>query len=167
MHAIYMSLLWHWYDTCHMLHDISNQDAQSAWDMAGPWTTRTSTRPARPVELLLLVCLALFFVWCQQVWCSRLLLLLLLLLLLNKHHSDDDDDASKHNDISNGRHLTDADLRWQFRTAVAKGAAVFAVEADITPHRPSPKEAQVNATGLQRMHSPNFEKIRLQANAFS
>ena len=34
MHAVYMSLLWHWYDTCHMLHDISNQDAQSAWDMA-------------------------------------------------------------------------------------------------------------------------------------
>ena len=34
MHAVYMSLLSHWYDTCHMLHDISNQDAQIAWDMA-------------------------------------------------------------------------------------------------------------------------------------
>jgi len=26
--------LWHWSDTCHMLHDISNQAAQTAWDMA-------------------------------------------------------------------------------------------------------------------------------------
>ena len=34
MHTVYMSLLWHWYDTCHMLHDISNQEAQTAWDMA-------------------------------------------------------------------------------------------------------------------------------------
>ena len=30
-----MSLLWHWYDdACHMLHDISNQDALEAWHTA-------------------------------------------------------------------------------------------------------------------------------------
>ena len=29
-----MSLLWHWSDTCHMLHDISNQEAKAAWDIA-------------------------------------------------------------------------------------------------------------------------------------
>ena len=34
MHSVYMSLLWHWYGTCHILHDISNQDAQNALGMA-------------------------------------------------------------------------------------------------------------------------------------
>ena len=34
MHAVYMSLFLHLYDTCHILHDISNQDAEMAWNMA-------------------------------------------------------------------------------------------------------------------------------------
>lgn len=34
MHAVYMSLFLHLYDRCHILHDISNQDAEMAWNMA-------------------------------------------------------------------------------------------------------------------------------------